>query len=270
MLPAMPRNVQQNVQQTVQPSARGAPDPGAGIPWIVMAKAPVAGRVKTRLVDPAGVDAMAAADLARRMLRCTIERLLVRGGAVVLAHAPDDAGPSIHDAVLTDGLDGADRVRLVPQGGGDLGERIARAWTTAAGDGPAAVLGMDSPDAPAAALDDVPAWLDRFEAAVGPTEDGGYWILAARRRPDPLLADVEWGTDRVFARTRARAVAAGWTLGEMPRWYDVDSPADLPPFAARLEAARDERAPAAFDACRAWLARHGIAPAAAPGGRSAP
>jgi hypothetical protein len=102
-------------------------------------------------------------------------------------------------------------------------------------------LGVDCPDVPADALLAAAAALDEADAAAGPTADGGYWTLAARRCEPALLTGIDWGTPLVYDQTRAAAERAGLTFRELPRWFDVDEPADLLALFDRL---RDADEPA--------------------------
>ncbi|MGE5177024.1 MAG: TIGR04282 family arsenosugar biosynthesis glycosyltransferase, partial [Hyphomicrobiales bacterium] len=96
----------------------------------------------------------------------------------------------------------------------------------------------------------------RSEDAVhGPAEDGGYYLIGARREEGALFRDVPWSTDRVAAVTRERARARGLTLRVLAPWYDLDDAASL------RRAARDatpERCPALAAAIAAIGARMGL------------
>lgn len=196
-----------------------------GITAVVMAKQPVPGRVKTRLVEAGLFSAEAAAEFAAAMLECIVDRLECRM-TVVLAV---DRGPDAEPAVLPAGAR-----RTVEQGPGDLGERIDRVWRLVGGERRIVFFGGDSPDVPGVHLDAVGPALDAADVAVGPTDDGGYWALAARRYAPQILRRIDWGSDCVYDQTSVRAKDAGLTLRPLPPWHDVDRPVDVEALRRRL------------------------------------
>lgn len=203
--------------------------------FILMAKRPVPGAVKSRLVAD-GLSPADAATVAEAMLECIAERLAARG-ELVIAVSPDDSFDAFPHAVRTAAG------RWVNQGSGDLGARMMRLWRDEQSDRPLAFFGMDSPDVPAAALERISAVLAEHDLAVGPTDDGGYWTLAGMRCRPEVLADIDWGTASVYDATRERAAAAGLRTAELTRWSDVDRLDDLQALIARLRsgAAETER-----------------------------
>ena len=180
---------------------------------LVIAKAPVAGRVKTRLSPPC--DPSQAAALAEAALLDTLEvvaELPVRRRCVVLEGA---AG-----AWLPDGFD------VVPQGGGGLGQRLAAAF--AAVQGPALLVGMDTPQLDGELLAMALAALtdDRFDAVLGPTVDGGYWTIGLREpRPD-VFEGVPMSTPRTYVAQLERLFALGLSVYRHRTLRDVDYFAD--------------------------------------------
>ena len=199
-----------------------------GVRVVVMAKAAVPGRVKTRLTrpGPGGEPALtpeAAAAVHAAMLDCVLTRARRVAGlwcpAPSLRLAMDDPAGAPASARGWE---------VVEQGGGPLGERMARVG----GGGGAVFLGVDSPDCPhlAAAC----AAASSPTAAVGPVGDGGYWTLAVPRPMPRLLKGIDWGSERVHAQTHAAARAAGLPLVDLPPWHDVDDAADLAALRGRL------------------------------------
>lgn len=194
---------------------------------VIMARQPIPGRVKTRLVA-SGLTPESAASIAAGMLRCTIARIRMTFGGTVLAVTPDGAGAAMRKSLrLGD-------VRIVDQGRGDLGRRLDRVWGIVGHDRPVAFFGMDSPDVPAALLETIPVALDDHDVAVGPTGDGGYWTLAARRYAGDVLRQIDWGSESVYDQTRLRAREARLRWFELPEWEDVDNAGDLVALRARL------------------------------------
>jgi uncharacterized protein len=207
------------------------------VPVLVFAKAPDPGAVKTRLVPALGEGgaAVLAARFARRTLD-TATRAAV--GPVVLVCAPDTAHPFFEVCRRRHA------VTLSPQGDGDLGARMHRAFAETLTTSTAAILvGTDTPDLHA---DDLvaaaQALRDGVDVVLGPAEDGGYWLIGLRRPVPALFESMPWSTDAVLHTTRSRIAALGLRLHELVARADIDRPEDL----ARL-LARDDLAPLAAD-----------------------
>jgi rSAM/selenodomain-associated transferase 1 len=193
-----------------------------GCPVLVFAKAPVAGRVKTRLIPELGAER--ARDVYEHLLHRTVRLALESGvGPVSLWCAPD-AGHPVFQL-----LSSRYPVGLARQMGADLGERMARALALALeGADRAVLIGSDCADLTADDLREASAALARgSDAVLGPAVDGGYVLIGVRRPGSPLFVDVPWSTDRVLAVTRERLTSAGWSWHELAPRHDVDLPADL-------------------------------------------
>jgi glycosyltransferase A (GT-A) superfamily protein (DUF2064 family) len=185
-----------------------APVPESATTLLVIAKEPVPGRVKTRLVPPCTHEQ--AASLAEAALTDTLQAVLMvpaRRRVLVLEGRP---GPW-----LPPGFD------VVAQCGGPLDERLAGAF--AAVRGPALLIGMDTPQVTPDLLS--VDW-QAADAVFGPAADGGFWALGLRV-PDPaLLRGVPMSTATTGAIQRARLVAAGLRVADLPPLRDVDTAAD--------------------------------------------
>jgi len=229
----------------------GAPDhmDGAldGITIVIMAKRPEPGRVKLRLVRARFVDEAGAAAIAGAMLECTIARLR-RAGDVVLALTP---GAEPLDAAS--GAASGAGLRTIDQGEGDLGSRIDRVWRVVGTGRPAAFFGGDSPDVPISAIASIRPALAEAMLAVGPTDDGGYWTLAARSYVPAVLRGIDWGGRSVYDQTRRRAAEAGASFRVLPSWHDVDRPEDVHRLRRRLTATRADEPTDALDRLAARL-----------------
>jgi len=188
---------------------------------IVMAKAPVAGFAKTRLIPALGAEGAAA--LAERLLHAAVaQAVAARLGAVDLCCAPDRAHPAFARHAGTTGI------TLSDQGEGDLGARMARAFARwLAYDRCAVMIGTDAPALDAAMLQRAVQALSDADAVLVPAYDGGYALIGLRRAAPSVFADMPWSTPAVMARTRERLAAAGLTHVELPAVADVDEPADL-------------------------------------------
>ena len=197
---------------------------------VVMAKPAVPGAVKSRLIGP--LSAEQAAEVHAAMLSCVLERAgahLPGEHYLALAQPAADASPLTDAAAEARGLGW----QVIDQGTGDLGQRLDHVWRRI-GRGAVVFLGIDSPDVPAASLEQIAPALTAAEAAFGPVPDGGYWTLAARAYHPELLQGIDWGTERVQAQTRTAAAQSGLTLTPLPEWYDVDDARGLRALIDRL------------------------------------
>ncbi|WP_341890874.1 TIGR04282 family arsenosugar biosynthesis glycosyltransferase [Variovorax sp. YR752] len=192
-----------------------------------MAKAPVAGLAKTRLIPALGAEGAAA--LAARMLAHAVREALAAGlGPVTLCGAPDVSHPAF-TALATD-----PRLSLHPQGEGDLGARMRRAFERALASCDSAVLiGTDAPDLDAAVLRAAADALATHDAVFAPAHDGGYALIGLRRAESRLFDAMPWSTSQVMAITRERLREGGLRWHELPPLHDIDEPADLVHLAGR-------------------------------------
>ncbi len=189
----------------------------------VLAKAPIPGLAKTRLIPEIG--AHAAAVLQERLTARAVETAIEADtGPVTLWCTPELDHPSFQELATRF------PITLKRQPDGELGARMLAA--IAASNGPTLVVGTDCPSLDAAHLREAAeALLNNAEIVVTPAEDGGYVLIGARQ-PHPVLFDgLSWGTQAVMAETRARLAALGLAARELKSLWDVDRPADL----ARLE-----------------------------------
>jgi uncharacterized protein len=196
--------------------ASATPEPVA---LAILAKAPVPGSVKTRLIPALGAEGAAA--LHARLIERTVETACAAAiGPVTLWVTP--AAPH---ACFTD-LASRYPIALAAQPEGDLGARMLAACR--ASDGPAIVIGTDCPAlTPSHPRDAAGVLRNGTDVVVVPAEDGGY-VLIGSRRPQPCLFDeVTWSTDQVMAQTRQRLTRAGLPWRELPPLWDVDRPEDL-------------------------------------------
>jgi rSAM/selenodomain-associated transferase 1 len=193
------------------------PEPPLAI--AIMAKAPIAGLAKTRLMPMLGADG--AADLQAWLLQRTVATALAADlGPVSLWCTPDTSHPAFIDC----GRDG--RLSLQPQPEGDLGQRMrvaAQASATAAG---VLLIGTDCPLLDVRRLRRAAAGLRQHDAVLLPAEDGGYVLLGLRRVAADVFRDINWSTERVLAQTRDRLNALDWRWEEPETLWDIDHPAD--------------------------------------------
>ncbi len=194
---------------------------------LVFARAPVPGKVKTRLIP--ALDADAAAALYRRLTRQALATAVEsKLGDVILFCAPNTRHSFFRR--LKSDFD----IPLRSQRGADLGERMLNALNFALSRHQSAILiGSDCAELDAAYLQRAAARLisDDVPVVLGPAADGGYVLIGANRIDPRLFGGVPWGSDRVLEITRSRLGALKWRFSELETLRDIDRPEDL----ARLD-----------------------------------
>lgn len=194
--------------------------PGAVI--AIMAKAPRPGRVKTRLAPP--LSRAAAARLARCFLLDTVARVAqldrARGALLYSPRASQQVFRRMAAGFM-----------LIPQHSGDLGRRLALAFRDLLdlNLGPVVVIGSDVPSLPTSILERALSSLkdSRMDGVLGPSEDGGYYLIGLRRPCAELFRGIAWSTPKVFEQTMTRARQQRLRIRVLPRWWDIDTPEDL-------------------------------------------
>ncbi len=186
---------------------------------VIMAKEPVAGRVKTRLARDVG--AVQATRFFRTNLAVTVRRLgCDRRWQTILAVAPD--------AALKSSMLPAGPLRM-SQGGGDLGVRLGHIFSAAPA-GPLVIIGADIPNINARDIAAAFAGLRGADVVFGPSSDGGYWLvgLSARARRSANFAGIRWST--AFALADSKAALLAFRVSEITSKDDVDDGAGLARF----------------------------------------
>lgn len=189
---------------------------------LIFAKAPVSGRVKTRLAGRLG--ARGAAALYRRLLRRTLAMTRTARLCPVELWCAPDASHGFFTACRREY-----GVRLHRQCAGDLGQRMNHAFNRALEESDRVVLiGGDCASVGALELRAAFDYLtDERDAVLGPAADGGY-VLVGLRRPCPaMFRGVAWSAPTVLEATRRRLRRAGLDWAELPVGWDVDTPVDL-------------------------------------------
>jgi rSAM/selenodomain-associated transferase 1 len=195
---------------------RASPEPVA---IAVLARAPVPGFAKTRLIPVLGPK-RAAALQARLTERAVATATAAATGPVTLWTTPDESHPVFQALAADFG------VTLARQGDGDLGARMLTAM--AAASGPCLVIGADCPALTAEHLRDAAQCLrGGTDAVVIPVVDGGYTLIGTRRPQPALFAGIAWSTATVMDATRARLREAHLTWREPVTLWDIDRPEDL-------------------------------------------
>ncbi len=228
---------------------------------ILFARPPLPGRAKTRLIPllgEAGAAALyrafladaAAAARAVRESRPTVGL----AGEWAAERATDSAPP--HESPLASWLPGPFLHRA--QTGSNLGARMAAALgrrLVSGGKAPgghAVLIGTDFPDLPPEIPLAAFEALERMEresskdtpcAVLGPSSDGGYYLIGLNRPAPAAFSGVEWGTDRVFETTLQKLKALSIPFHTLPEWHDVDDADDLAALRARLDGQPENVAP---------------------------
>ncbi|BAU49317.1 hypothetical protein SVA_2769 [Sulfurifustis variabilis] len=188
---------------------------------MIFAKQPLPGQTKTRLLPDYSPEQAAA--IAEVMIRETVGLAVSSWpGDIYLCGAPDTDHP------LFEELARDFRLRLLDQTGADLGARMLAALRFGIErHGAAAVLGSDVPHCRWDVLDEANAHLAKGRNVLGPTEDGGYYLIGLTEAHDALFARMPWGGATVLEETLARAAAIGLHFELLSRLRDIDTAADL-------------------------------------------
>jgi uncharacterized protein len=196
------------------------PDSPEPIGIAILTKAPVPGRVKTRLAMMLSVEGAAALHerFVTRMVEAAAEAAT---GPITMWASPDERHPFF--AAIAQRFP----LAFARQPDGDLGERMHAAIAQA--NGPTLVVGTDCPLLTAAHLHDAAEVLrGGADAVIFPAEDGGYVLIGARRPIPELFTDMAWSTDGVMLETRQRLRHLGLSWREpVQHLWDVDRPTDV-------------------------------------------
>lgn len=198
----------------------------------LFAKRPEAGKVKTRLQSACSLSE--AARLYRAFLLDTATTIsAVYAEERVIAYTPIGAEDFLRDLLHEVGP-----FTYVAQCDGTLGERmqdvIEGAWKRGAER--VLLLGSDSPDLPAEYVNRAFEMLVEHPLVLGPSTDGGYYLLGLRRGAHCPLSDIAWSTGQVLDQTLA--AVGDQSIGLLPVWYDVDTPREAAFLRVHLRAQR--------------------------------
>lgn len=188
----------------------------------VLAKAPVPGLAKTRLIPALGAAGAARAQRGFALQTLTTVRA-ASTGPLTLWCAPDAGHRFFRALARRHGM------HIVAQPEGDLGQRMATAMAThfaRAPRMPLLIIGTDCPVLTADHLQQAADALQSHDAVLIPAEDGGYVLVGLRRPVPSVFIGVDWSTPQVLAQTRERLRASEARRHELPTLWDVDEPAD--------------------------------------------
>jgi rSAM/selenodomain-associated transferase 1 len=189
---------------------------------LIFAKAPISGRVKTRLLP--SMDAEMVTDLYKKLIINTL-KMVIRA-----AIGPGElwCTPTINHPFFLQCSE-IFRVSLRSQIEGDLGRRMAHAFEETLKQVPYAILiGTDCPSLTETDLKEAKETLiQRTPAVLIPAEDGGYALIGLRKYDPSLFEGITWGSSSVLEETRKRLRELGWHWRELEERWDVDRPEDV-------------------------------------------
>jgi len=187
---------------------------------LIFLKAPVPGRVKTRLAQDIGDEAAAAAyvEMARAVRD---ETELLHDARIQFVYAPGGDFPDLGWLDMPDAV-------FWKQEEGDLGTRLGAAFKRAFDEYGATVcaVGTDSPGLPSKRIREAFLRLDDRDVVLGPTEDGGYYLIGMSAFHPTLFNDIPWSSKETFRETLKRAQKEGLKIDELAGYFDIDSLAD--------------------------------------------
>lgn len=193
---------------------------------VLMAKAPIEGQVKTRLIG-----ALTAADAKQLYVAFLSDTFALMEAvmeereelSLVLCYTPEGEDEAFEEVEREGCL-------MIAQRGGNLGERLANCFgdVFALGFDSVIAIGGDSPTLPEEMIEEAFDSLEsENDVVIVPAEDNGYCLIGMRKLQPRIFEDIPWSTGGVMAATEARAKDAGVSLIVGPAWYDVDTPEEL-------------------------------------------
>jgi rSAM/selenodomain-associated transferase 1 len=189
---------------------------------IIFVRAPLQGKVKTRLAKTLGDEKAAG------FYRLCIEDIISETSQ--LSREVDKyvffAGP-VH-GYKTDHLTGLG-FRIAVQEGEDLGQRLCNAFSRVFGSGAkkAVVVASDVPDLTADVIKKAFRRLDKSDVVIGPCYDGGYYLIGMKELHEELFRNISWGTEQVYPQTLNLIKESGLTVSQLPIFIDIDTEEDL-------------------------------------------
>lgn len=186
-----------------------------------MAKAPIAGFAKTRLIPALGAEG--AAHLAQRLFMQTLANITAADlGTVRLCVTPEPENPAWNT------LRPSENVEWEAQSDGDLGQRLAAASKRALAAGESVILmGTDCPTLTAEVMCQAAKSLEHFNAVIIPATDGGYTLLGINEFHASLFEGISWSTNTVCSETLQRIRLLNWRVEVLAPLHDIDEPEDL-------------------------------------------
>jgi rSAM/selenodomain-associated transferase 1 len=188
---------------------------------VIMAKEPVAGKVKTRLTAPLSQET--AAELYTGFLFDKIAQIkTIDDTSHFIAYYPASGRGFFQKHSF-------DNFELIEQIGNDLGKRLNGISTELISRGFDKVMMLDSdtPNLPSSYINEGLRHLDETDIVLGPTDDGGYYLIGLKESQSAIFKDIPWSTQEVTKITREKIAGLDKSLYLLPSWYDVDTIEDL-------------------------------------------
>lgn len=187
---------------------------------IIMAKVPLAGTVKTRLQSFLSPEECAA--LAAAFLTDTENKAKTVCSKTIIAFSPPDKRAELENLLQY-------KHAFIEQTGADLGERMFNAFDFVFDKNLDAVvmIGTDSPTFPSEFIAKAFEYLEKTDAVLGKTADGGFYLIGLRRLYKKIFQNVEWSSAQTFEQTKRNITKLNFNLREIPAWFDIDEPEDL-------------------------------------------
>ena len=201
---------------------------------VMFSKAAEPGKVKTRLTSH--MSDLEAAFFHEAFVLDTLDSLsTLKNSDRYLACHPDKEHNFFKE--LEESFD----IKPFNQKGEDLGERMENAfcYLREMGHKEIVIIGSDSPTLPVEILDEAFERLKKCELVIGPSLDGGYYLIGISGNVPDLFSRIEWGTDKVFEETLQKARANNLHFSVLPFWYDIDTIKELRFMAIHLDAMND-------------------------------
>ncbi len=191
---------------------------------VVFVKDPIPGRVKTRLTPRIAPDEAAKLYKAFTLDIISNARKLKRNSVnnVTVAYTPIGAEKAFRKLAKQP-------TNFLPQKGKNLGERMKNAFKQSFAEGAkrVVIIGTDSPTLPVSYIQKAFDILKKIPVVIGPTFDGGYYLIGLSGLNDDIFDGIGWGTSRVFDQTLTRIKSLNIQVYVLPPWYDVDTSEDL-------------------------------------------
>lgn len=185
------------------------------------------GRAKTRLAQTIGAEK--AAEIARLCFSCTLSRFTAFADRAAVYFTPTERQAEFSRACPKNWI-------TAPQGSGDLGQRMQNFFEQqfAQGADRVVLIGSDSPDLPQEYIEEAFEALKTQPVVLGPSEDGGYYLVGAAFNVPPIFDNIAWSTPDVWPATVGKLKQAGLTFHSLPSWSDVDDDPSLQALLHRL------------------------------------
>jgi hypothetical protein len=196
---------------------------------IVFAKEPQKGRIKTRLAASIGEEE--ALCLYKAFLKDTL--IIARCAETdnkILAYDSCSKEPEYLKMI-------SDNFLFYEQKGKDLGEKMSNAFGYAHENGAdhIVIIGSDSPTLPASCLDEAFQLLEEYDVVIGPSQDGGFYLVGSKVPARGMFNDVKWGSDKALEQTLENIISLQKRFVLMDPWYDVDTQDDLKSLKDKLQ-----------------------------------